>query len=224
MITRTPSLARNGHTLQVPAAEPAFALKTDAVPAVLQGSLASLGLQPVLRFLINVGKGGCLQLSRDGWAGRLSLSSGRLVGASFGQERGLAALDAILLVLSEGQFVFAEDPCPAYGGEEFAIDVDELSSRPPVVLARERGFAPAIGSPASIPRVAQLGGGVRDHSELKLRLGTLRTLLAVNGERTVRELVEDGGGARVLLDLAILTDLGLVNFETQPGRSAQLVG
>jgi hypothetical protein len=54
-------------------------------------------------------------------------------------------------------------------------------------------------------------------------MGTLHTLLAVDGERTVEELSQESS-AQVLLDLAVLVDLGLIDFDVRPSRSVQLVG
>jgi MFS family permease len=222
-----PSLIRNGHTAQPFGAEAnaSMPLMSESIPAaILQGSLASLGLEPLLRFLCSIGKTGNMQLSRDGWSGRLSLDTGRLVAASFGNERGLAALDAILLVLSEANFTFAENTSPINPSEDFVIDVEELSSRPPMRLARERGMIPLIPAPAAVPRLSELTDYGGEHAELKLRVSTLRTLLSVNGQRTIEELGERGGAAKVLMELATLMNLGLVSFQAEPSRSAQVVG
>jgi MFS family permease len=216
------SLIRNGHT--APPQVSFVPLVSESLPAAtLQGSLASLGLQPVLRFLCSIDKTGNVVLSRDGWTGRLSLNAGRVISASFGSERGLAALDAILLVLSEANFVFAEETSPSNSSEDFAIEVEELSSRPPMRLAQERGMIPLIPAPAAVPRLSELTEYWSDHAELKLRVSTLRTLLSVNGQRTIEELGESGGAAAVLIELATLMNLGLVSFQAEPSRSAQVV-
>jgi hypothetical protein len=185
--------------------------------------MASLGLQPVLEFLASIGKSGCLHLSREGWAGRLSLEGGQLLGASFGQERGLAALDAILLVLSDGEFSFSDQPCAATSDVEFLIPIADLPGRVPL-LANGHGLAGRIPGPATVPHLSDLSVVGADGTEMKLRVSTLRTLLAVDGQRTIQEIGQYVGTAKVLSDLAILMNLGLVSFETQPNRSVQLVG
>jgi hypothetical protein len=63
-----------------------------------------------------------------------------------------------------------------------------------------------------------------DPTELVLRVGTLRTLLAIDGHRTVQELRDHVAGAEVLADLAILLDLSLINFDSPTNGSVQLVG
>ena len=188
----------------------------------LQGSLANLGLVPLLKFLRTAQKGGVVNLSRNGWGGQVCLDGGRLVAASFGRERGLAALDAILLTLSEANFTFVDDLCGAEDIGGLAVDVDSLEVRPSVP-ARQRELAAAIPTPAAVPRLVPPTAEDRhDPTELVLRLGTLQTLLSVDGERTVEEL-SDNSSAEVLFDLAVLLDLGLINFDVRPSRSVQLV-
>jgi hypothetical protein len=197
---------------------------TSEVVPVLEGSLAGLGLLPLLRFLRSADKSGCLRLSRDGWTGQVCLHEGLLVAASFGRDRGLAALDAILLVLSDAQFSFFEGLSSADRVGELAIDVDDLAARPPNVPVRQRGLAATIPTPLAVPRIVKLAEQSRDPTELVLRIGTLRTLLAVDGQRSVQELSDHVTSADVLVDLAILMDLSLINFDLSASRSGQLVG
>jgi DHA1 family tetracycline resistance protein-like MFS transporter len=188
----------------------------------LQGSLANLGLVPLLNFLRTSQRAGCLNLTRNGWTGTLCLDGGRLVAASFGREHGPAALDAILLTLSEATFTFVDDLSGAEDIGGLAVDVDSLAARPSVP-ARQRELAAAIPTPAAVPRIVPPTTEDRhDPTELVLRLGTLQTLLAVDGARTVEEL-GDHSSAEVLFDLAVLMDLGLISFDVQPSRSVQLV-
>ncbi len=213
----------------LPAAATAPPADTERAPVpapvpVLQGSLASLGLIPLLRFLSSVDKSGYLDLSRHGWTGRVCLNSGRLVAASFGRERGLAALDAVLLVLSDAEFQFVDGLSLADSDGDLAIGVDDLESRPPNVPVRQRWLAAAIPTPMSVPRVVKLAEQNGDATELVLRVGTLRTLLAVDGHRTVQELRDHVASAEVLVDLAILLDLSLINFDSPTNGSVQLVG
>ena len=181
-----------------------------------RGWLASLGLVPLLNFLRTSQRAGCLNLTRNGWNGTLCLDGGRLVAASFGREHGPAALDAILLTLSEARFTFVDDLSGAEDIGGLAVDVDSLEARPRVP-ARQRELATTIPTPAAVPRIVPPTVEDRhDPTELVLRLGTLQTLLAVDGVRTVEEL-GDHSSAEVLFDLAVLMDLGLVSFDVQGG-------
>ena len=219
-----PATAPAAVRLVGPAVAPApGATSADSRPAAtLLGSVTGPDLLPLLRFLRSVNKSGCLELSRDGWNGQLWLDDGRLVAASFGHERGLAALDAIVLVLSEACFTFTEHLPRAADAGDLELDVDELEAHLASGPMRQRGLAAPILSPAAVPHVVRPVGldSGRDPTELVLRMSTLHTLLDVNGERTVRELSDRRASARVLLDLAVLMDLGLVEFEARPARDA----
>ena len=50
-----------------------------------------------------------LRIRQDNWAGEIALDNGRVVGAVFGPERGLAALDALVVVLPRGALDFSPD-------------------------------------------------------------------------------------------------------------------
>jgi hypothetical protein len=92
------------------------------------------------------------------------------------------------------------------------------------VPARQRGLAAAIPAAAAVPRAVLLGQQGHDSTELVLRVGTLQTLLAVDGRRTVQELSDHAASVDVLVDLAILMDLSLISFDTPNGRPVQPVG
>jgi hypothetical protein len=226
-----PSPAGAPLTAPVPAhragEEPAPAVAVapaDSLPeAMLQGSLAGLGLLPVLRLLRSANTHGCLYLSRDGWAGQLWLAGSRLVAVSFGCERGAAALEAILLVLPHARFTFAEGPAVANG--ELDVDLDEVALHPAIPSPQQR-LAAALPPPAAVPRVVRPAEAATGHdpTEVVLRLGTLHTLLEVDGERTIQELSDRRASTRVLLDLAVLQDLGLIQFDVRSAHAVQPVG
>jgi DHA1 family tetracycline resistance protein-like MFS transporter len=221
--TRPAAVVAPTRYADVTATVPVVASQPEPLPS-LQGSLATLGLLPLLRFLSGLNKSGWLELTRDGWTGRVCLDSGRLVFASFGRERGLAALDAILLVLSDAYFSFREGLSESNHVGELEIEIDELAWRPPEVPARQRGLAAAIPAAEAVPHTVLLEHYGRDTTELVLRVGTLQTLLAVDGRRTVQELSDRAASIDVLVDLAILMDLSLITFDTPNGHSVQPVG
>jgi hypothetical protein len=202
--------------------ERAIALAESAPSILLQGSLARLGLLPLMRFLRSIEKTGCLHLSRDGWHGQLWLESGVVVGASFGGDGGLAALDAILLVLSQASFAFVEEPLPANSARQLRLDLDELAAYQARIPAHHRRLAASIPSPSAVPQFVSLpeDEAKQDPTEFVLPVGTLRTLLAIDGERTIQELSQDCARPRVLLDLALLKELGLIRFEVWAARAA----
>ena len=76
----------------------------------LSGSLGSVDLLPIIRLLAELRQTGSLQLSRADWAARLDLRDGRVVAASFAEERGLGALTALGLVMHDAEFTYMEGP------------------------------------------------------------------------------------------------------------------
>jgi MFS transporter, DHA1 family, tetracycline resistance protein len=211
MLQRTPA---GSATPGPSAAEP------ERVP-ILQGSLATLGLLWLLRFLSGAGKSGCVELARNGWHGQVLLEAGQIVGASFGREHGLAALDAVVLVLSDAEFKFMETSSSlADGTDGFALDVEELASRQLTLPDRQRGLAAGISTPLAVPRVVMPVKAQRgDPTEVVLRVGTLQTLLSVDGRRSIQELSDRAVSAEVLVDLAILMDLSLISLDSTTGST-----
>src|SRR5206468_2971174 len=150
-------------------------------------------------------------------------ASGRLIAASFGRERGVTALDSILLVLSEGDFSFLEGQFVAEGESDLDLDLQELAARAATLPERYRSMAEAIPSPAAVPHIVPMGGPSYDSTQVALRLGTLYTLLAINGERSVQDLSQHSASAHVLGDLAILLDFGLIDFNGHASLAGQPV-
>src|SRR5687767_6381654 len=83
--------------------------------AELSGSLGAFGLSSIVDFLAGRRWSGRLHLRHGDRTGAVSFDGGRVVAASFGAERGLAALEAIVRTLPEGDFAFAAGPPPAGG-------------------------------------------------------------------------------------------------------------
>jgi hypothetical protein len=224
---RAVAAARPEGAIGAPA--PAGRLAPAQPTPTLQGFLTGFDVLPLIRFLRNVNKSGRLQLTRDGWSGELWLDNGSLVAASFGRERGPAALDAILLALRDAGFTFSEDLPPPPDARSLELDVDDLEARTARAPHAHDGAAAAIPSPAAVPyvlrpRPAGNGDAEGDAHELVLRMSAVHTLLAVNGERTVRELTDEHATAQVLLDLSVLCDLGLIEFQMPPAHEQQSVG
>jgi hypothetical protein len=127
-------------------------------------------------------------------------------------EQGVTALDAILLVLSEGSFAFVEGS--SVEEHNMRMDVQALQGRLDILStpARRADLTVAL-LPLAVPRIVDLNGLSATADEVVLDRGMLQTLLAINGQRTVEELSHRRGLARTLGDLATLLDLGLIQLE-----------
>ena len=81
----------------------------------LGGSLESIRLIDVVRFLASLGKSGSLRISNDTWKCQISIVSGSIQGAAFQSDRGLDAIEAAMLLLKSGRFAFGGTIRPMSG-------------------------------------------------------------------------------------------------------------
>ena len=178
----------------------------DADMAELSGALDAVGLQPLLGFLGGLHKSGTLVIEDQHWIGTLALADGQVVGARFGREQGLEALEAIFFALQHGRFQFSvSDSCEVNLAMEPSALADHLEA-----LAREVArLAAAVPSLGAVPRVSEATGD----GEVTLSRGALRLLLALDGRRPVAEHARERGLVVTLRELAELRHLGLVAAE-----------
>jgi hypothetical protein len=110
----------------------------------LQGSLHTTDLPTLVRFLAAAETSGRLRIARGDHSGDLYLEDGRITAASFGEARGLSALDAIAVELHGGRFTYDRGLFPS----ERQLDLT------PAALQARLGtlLDPATG-PTSAPRL-----------------------------------------------------------------------
>ncbi len=175
----------------------------------LKGTLESIHLEPLVGFLCQLRKTGSLSISAGSFNGSLFLESGRVVGAVFGSERGLAAFEAIVLAIGDGQFEFSEN---APERElNFMVEPDVLDGHLRR-LARERlEFNDRLPSLAVVPSVDMAGS---DNDQLALDRGSLRLLLDIDGRRSVLELARGRGLMATARRVAYLVQLGVVRVSS----------
>src|SRR5437764_1214387 len=121
----------------------------------LSVSTAGRDLPLILRVLTGLPLRGCLYITHDHWTGALSFDQGRIVAAAFGAERGLPALEAILVALLDGRCVFragvpACEPNIDLTPRTLEAELHQLAQRQ-ARLARA-GLSPAAVPRASAPR------------------------------------------------------------------------
>lgn len=184
----------------------------------LSGSLDGIGLPALIRFLAGLRRSGTLRIWRGGWAGEIGFDGGRVVTASLGPERGLAALEGLMLLSAGGRFSFQESAPPAE--QTIAMTAEELDAYLTGLAAHAAQLAHLIPSLAAIPVVVPPTDPPSSGEPVTLDRGTLALLLAIDGWRTVSELATGRGLACTLRALARLVALGLVQIQL-PGRPAQ---
>lgn len=184
----------------------------------LSGSLDGIGLPALIRFLAGLRKSGTLRIWQGGWAGEVGFDAGRVVTASLGPERGLAALEGLMLLSAGGRFSFQESAPPAE--QTIAMTAEELDAYLTGLAAHAAQLAHLIPSLAAIPVVVPPADPPSSGEQVTLDRGTLALLLAIDGWRTVSELAAGRGLAGTLRALGRLIALGLVQIQL-PGQAVQ---
>jgi len=176
----------------------------------LSGTLEGVGLPAIVRFLTGLKKTGCLRIVHNDWRGEIFFDHGLVTGASLASRHGLTALDALVQALPGGSFTFdgAIQTAPreatiSLGPEALQAHLDDLASSAANGTAR----LPSFGW---VPAVVGQDSSTSADEPLPLDRGTLQTLLAVDGRRTVDEIVAQRGSLDVLWHLANLVEVGLV--------------
>jgi hypothetical protein len=181
----------------------------------LNGTLADIGLPSIVRLLGELRETGLLRITSGAWTAELVFNQGKLISAAFGQERGLEALSAAVLMLGNGDFAFVE------GGSSVTPDIDlapdELYRRLDELTEKQNGQSPLVPSLDAVPRLE--AEGVPSADQVVLERGALQVLLHIDGQRTVRSIIGDGPVVPALRSLAVLVQQGLITIES-PDRPA----
>src|SRR5579859_4796713 len=179
----------------------------------LSGTLDGVGLPAIIRFLTSLKKTGRLQIGHDDWQGEIIFDAGKLTGASLGSRHGLSALDGLVESLPGGTFAFDTSSRPS-ATPSIDLSPEALQAHLDTLVARIVAGKPSLPSVDSVPELIAQGESGAGEDPLPLDRGTLQTLLAVDGQRTVREIVAHRGSLDALWQLGNLAAVGLVRLET----------
>src|SRR5713101_8339299 len=158
----------------------------------LSGTLEGVGLPAIVRFLTGLKKTGCLHIEHNDWRGEIFFELGHVTGARLASRHGLTALDALVQALPGGNFTF-----------------DGTVQRP---AAGAANGTPRLPSFDAVLAVLDQDESSSAEETVPLDRGTLQTLLAVDGRRTVEEIVAQRGSLDVLWQLANLVEVGLLGI------------
>src|SRR5215831_13052924 len=154
----------------------------------LSGTLAGVGLPAIVRFLQGLKKTGRLCLTQDDWSGQVDFVAGDVTNATLGSRTGLPALDGMLELFPDAEFTFEPLPSDAPTLEwTVRLSQDDLLARLDQGAERIARNGRRLPRPDAVP--AQVNGDGSGEEPLPLDRGTLQTLLAVDGHRSVREIV-----------------------------------
>lgn len=178
--------------------------------ADLSGSLTSIELIPLIRFLCSQGKSGDLLVLYEDWTGYLSLDHGQLTAAAIEREVGFAALEFISQVLRRADFEFWDGP----------PRLEPNLARGPDPLARlgtahDAEWVHDLPGSEALPRLVrpQVEALPDEELDIPLARSTVYVLLDVDGQHTTSQIAGRHGLLRGLKALLELRDAGIVTFE-----------
>jgi hypothetical protein len=172
------------------------------------GTLEGVGLPAIVRFLAGLEKTGCLRITHQDWGGEIYFEAGAIVSATLGSRKGLSALDALVQALPGASFLFdtdtrwAEEPTIHLTQDAVLAHLDELVAH----------GGPGLPSLDAVPRLVPQDDDAAAEETVPLDRGTVQTLLAVDGVRTVREIIAARGSFEALWQVANLAEVGLVRL------------
>jgi len=179
----------------------------------LSGTLEGVGLPAIVRFLTGLKKTGCLRIEHNDWRGEIFFELGHVTGASLASRHGLTALDALVQALPGGNFTFdGTVQRPAGGAANISLSSEALQAHLDDLAGSTANGTPRLPSFDEVPAVLDQDESSSGEETVPLDRGTLQTLLAVDGRRTVEEIVAQRGSLDVLWQLANLVEVGLLRI------------
>ena len=187
-----------------------------AVPRELSGTLDGVGVGPLVRFLTELNAGGTLTIEHGPSTGVVFFEAGRVIGATFGQQRGWAALEAIALLLGHGRFVFS-DASPERE-LNLILEPEDLQRRLDHLTEEAVRLAALVPSLAAVPRLADQD--MPTDGPIWIDRSAVRLLRRVDGRQTVADLSRPGGLVPTVRQLARLAELDLIRLGAPRARAA----
>ncbi len=205
----------------------------DTSMITLAGTLEGIGLPALVRFLSTLRSAGRLLVADDAWGGEIVFDQGEVVAASFGTERGLAALEAIALALPKAEFRFTGG-APA-GDRDVDLPAAEFDAYITSLDESQSAIARLLPSLTAVPHLVDPAAAPMPEGQdwVTIDRSTLYTLLLVDGQRSVHAICEwrsgragpgsqsrqgrgERGIAQTLKELAWLAESGLITVEVPP--------
>jgi len=189
----------------------------------LSGTLEGVGLPAMVRFLSGLEKTGCLHIVHQDWRGAVFFDRGRVRSASLGSKTGLAALDALVQALPGGTFTFESDARPP-SESNLHLSQATLQAHLDELAAKTANGTATLPSLDAIPHVVAQDEAARTDDPVPLDRGTLQTLLAIDGQRAVHEIIAQRGTLDSLWQIGNLAELGLIHLTPGPLTAASPAG
>src|SRR5258708_2284613 len=158
----------------------------------LSGTLEGVGLPAIVRFLSGLKKTGCLRIAYNDWRGEIFFDKGLVTGASLGSRQGLTALDGLVQALPSGSFTF-DGSVPVGGTANISLSAEAMQAHLDDLTSQSAHGTPRLPSFDAVPAMLGQDNSSSGEEPLPLDRGTLQTLLAIDGRRTVGEIVAQRG-------------------------------
>jgi hypothetical protein len=176
--------------------------------AQLAGSIDSVPLPSLLAFLHSLKKTGYIQLTGAAENAEIGLDQGVVVGAAFGSDHGVEALETAVLALREGEFAFTEGIVSKAG--DINADTGELVAHLEEIAQERDTLELDIPWYRAVPTV---NPAIGELGEVTLDGETLETLLAIDGRRTLREIGATGAPGRTGRAIRRLRDASIITID-----------
>jgi CheY-like chemotaxis protein len=181
----------------------------------LNGSLQSISLLDIIRFLHSLGKSGSLRFPQARWEAHISFATGTVVAASFELDQGLDAIEATALLLGDGRFSFWDGNPTA--DRNIETPTPDLLRHLQEALDQHGATAEAILSGKAVLPARSLAS----ITEITLDGPAIEMLLAANQHRTLAEIAVGRGMAQTIHQASRLLNLGLITFDTEGTAPAE---
>ncbi len=170
-----------------------------------------MGIGPLVHLLTDLHKTGLLHLEDRRWAGELGFVDGRLVSAAFESERGLSALDVMLLLLRNADFRFAD--ASSVDERNLELAENEVQDHLNAYAQGRAGLGQRIPSLDAVPILIEGGMAPPAGERFVLDRSAVRLLLEIDDRQTVGDMLDGQSTSQTLKDLARLVDLGLIRMK-----------
>jgi len=177
----------------------------------LKGSLRFIPLPAVTQFISGLGSTGRLKITQGAWSGEIALRTGQIVGAQLGAEHGRAALEGMVLALTEAEFAFLDGVVES---TEPLLSRDELAGYMAGLIAERERLQLAPGALTSLPCLVDHGQNGGEASQVTIQTAALQLIPSLVYGHTLEQIALRRGLARTMRELAMLRAGGLVRLES----------
>jgi len=183
--------------------------------ALLRGRFDNTEFLALTRFFNAIEATGRLRLSNNRWMAELYFDNGQLVAATAYEERGLRALEFIVLVLPRAEFAFW--PGPICTDRSLAMSPDEIAEYVRSIARERPGVSAADLSTDSVVALIDLPTEAGLNLPVQFSPREFLLVARLDGRKTIAQLAREHGQAHALKALTLALQAGLVTAHSRIG-------